>query len=118
MKMEYLRSLFNATFGSNITHLANASGGQVTAYIQCEQINITRIDVNNEKVNVVFERAANRSMFLLGDRKYHRYERLQCLEYLTVVDSIGNKICENYQMYANKSFIILADGITICFIFI
>lgn len=105
-KMDYFQCGFS-WFGSNITHLANASGQTVRIIISGEIINFKK----NLKDGIEFDKNCILSKFHLSDRNFHRLERCKQYEYMTILKNNGEMICENYEIGANKSYIILKDTI-------
>lgn len=105
--MDYTQTLFNSWFGSNVTHIANATGVTISVIISAERIKIKSIS----KSSIEFDYKGVTSKFNISNRKHHRLERCKQYEYMTIQKSNGDLICENYEIGANKSYIILNDEI-------
>ncbi|CAF0964359.1 unnamed protein product [Brachionus calyciflorus] len=105
--MDYLQTTFNSWVGSNLTHLANASGQTVRIIISGDILKIKKIS----KEGVEFDYNGVVSKFNINHRSFHKLERCKQYEYMTVQKEDGKVIVENYEIGANKSYIILNNEI-------
>jgi hypothetical protein len=107
--MAWIANEFNAWFGSNVTHLANASGGTISIAICENKMKISGISVKD--LGIQIENENNVSKFKIKNRDFHKYKRNNSNDYLTVVGNGGEIICENLRIPANESYIITSDQV-------
>ena len=101
---------FNRTFGSNITHLANAYGQGLSVTFVNRYTRITGIDLSTGHIEFSDENAIS-TKFYVPNRTVHKYPRSNTDEYMTLVCTNTRKvICENYPVPANKSYIVTQAG--------
>jgi len=113
------QSSFNNVFGSNLTHISNATGNDLvigfmfkTVELQKSIVNVGTVGKNpTADVKLEFDKINWNFKFKLANRHFHQYQRRTNLEYMTVIDQSGNLICENYPVEANRSFILTKHGI-------
>ena len=115
------RSCINTYFGSNLTHISNATGKDLVIGFKFTTVQLENVNVNAgienpiENLSAIIKMKFNRISwdlkFNLADRAFHQYRRRNSMEYMTVIEESGNVICENYPVEANRSFIVTKDGI-------
>jgi hypothetical protein len=105
----------NNLFGSNLTHVANAYGSKIFVSFSGSEIIIDNVkfktDLKHSGIEVALGRINFTSTVQIGYKDYHQYRRGNAWEYMTVVDTAGNFICQNYAIAANRSFIVIKEGI-------
>jgi hypothetical protein len=110
-----LTAHFNNLFGSNLTHVSNAYGSRIFVSFSGTEIVIDAAKFNTDFKKVGVEIALKQNGFTatvqIGFGDYHQYRRGNAWEYMTVVDTSGNFICTNYPIAANRSFIVIKEGI-------
>ena len=109
--------MFNNIFGSNLIHVANAYGREIFVGFTSSVLELTEAEVNividimkTSSINVNLKFGFN-STVLIGNRSYHQYRCRTSWEYMTVIADNGVVVCSNYQIAANRSFIVTKDGI-------
>lgn len=105
--MAWIQNQFNAWLGSNITFIANATKSDIQVFVSSDEIKIIRIGRDGLDI----ENKTYESKFWIPSEKFHKIERVNAYDYLTVFNR--NKsfvVCENYKMGANKSYIITEDN--------
>ncbi len=114
-----IQSEFNNTFGSNITHVANAYTGTDFVWLL---FNSTETDYEIEITiakppTATVRTKATKDIYeeiRVPKFDYHKKRRNQSTEYLTVFtynrDGSTFYICKNYKILANRSFIITNNG--------
>ena len=107
--MAWIANEFNAWFGSNVSHFANASGGTISIAICENKMKISGISVKD--LGIKIENEINVGKFKIKNRDINKYKRNNANDYLTVVGSDGEIICENLRIPANASYIITKDQI-------
>ena len=107
--MDYIQTTFNSWLGSNVTHLANASGQTIKVIISAERLKIKNISIDSKSLEFDYKDVT--SKFNISNRNIHRLERCKQYEYMTIQLLNGDFICENYEIGANKSYIILNNEI-------
>jgi hypothetical protein len=105
--MAWIADHFNSWVGSNITHLANASGGTILVAISENSMKIKSVSTSY----IEFENNNNASKFNILDRQVYKYPRKNANDYLTAVSHNGKTICENFRIGANKSYIFTKEQI-------
>lgn len=101
--MAWIQNQFNAWLGSNITFIANATKSDVQVFVSSDEIKVKKISKDGLDV----ENKTYESKFWIQSGKYHKLERVNAYDYLTVLNRDKSfLVCENYKMGANKSYII------------
>ena len=111
--MAWISNHFNAWFGSNISFFANASDGKVLVAISENEMKISKasLSMKNGIDGVELKSKTNISKFNIPSREFHRFQRKNDNDYLTVISHNGSVICESYRIGANMSYIITNDTI-------
>ena len=105
--MAWIQNQFNAWLGSNITFIANATKSDIEVFVSSDEIKIIRIG----KDSLDIENKTYQSKFWIPSKKFHKIERVNAYDYLTVFNKDKSSlVCENYKMGANKSYIITEDN--------
>jgi hypothetical protein len=107
--MAWISDKFNAWFGSNVSHFANASGGTISIAISENVVRIS--EISGKDLGIKIENEKNIGKFKIKNRDFHKYKRNNANDYLTVVGSDGEIICENLRIPANYSYIITKDQV-------
>lgn len=110
---------FNNTFGSNITHVANAFSTSENEWIWiwfhtkplptsviCATLD-ARSDASEENR---WRTMTNYQLIRVPYQKVHRQQRSSAWEYLTVISHEKQLIASNYEIEANASFMVTRDG--------
>ena len=115
------QSMYNSWFGSNLTHISNATGKDLVIGFKFTTIQLENINANaglknpivdsSAQIQINFNRISWDFKFHLANRGFHQYRRRYTMEYMTIIDKSGIVLCENYPVEANRSFIITKDGI-------
>ena len=95
--------IFNNIFGSNVTHIANA-------YKTPE--NFVHIFFHSSKLPSHGKglSSGETEMITISYMKYYKKERFNALDYCTIKLPSGKVLCSNFELRANKSFIITKNG--------
>jgi hypothetical protein len=105
--MAWIADHFNSWVGSNITHLANASGDTISVAISEDIMTIKKMTNSNIEV----ENNTNVSKFNIIDRQVFKFPRKNANDYLTAISHNGKIICQNFRIGANKSYIFTKEQI-------
>ncbi len=97
--------------GSNVTHIANASGERIKVAYSERTMVINQIQITNNNMMINFENNGSIvTEFDIPNKCFHRYERRNSDHLLTVITFTNSRICENYRLPQNKSYIITRRG--------
>lgn len=104
---------FNAWFGRNTSHIANAYGSRIKVTFKGNQIvKVNQLGVNRDGFNVDVDNLHITGQVEIENFEYYRYDRNLQIEYMTVSESRNdaNVICRNVPMGTNRSYIITSNG--------
>lgn len=119
--LKNIRAHFNNNFGSNITHVANAYSTRENEWIwicfhkDCLALDKIKLAVNSSsEVSIEAELKALTSdeWVRVPYRDFHKKTRNTAWIHLTVISHDGKILLQNYEIEANRSFIITKTGST------
>ena len=113
MQDTYWGRTFNAWFGRNTSHIANAYGSRIKVIFKGNQIvRVNQLGINRDGVNVNVDNLRITGQVEIDNLEYYRYDRNLQIEYMTVSasDNDANVICRNVPMGTNRSYIITSNG--------
>lgn len=119
--MAWIGAKFNAYFGSNVTHIANAFDGVawITLYSeerQLDDINLTAVLQSvgpSANLGTVLKNVTRVEWIRIPRKDFHKKYRDQAVDYMTVVvegDDGPTVIVDKYKLFANESVIITKNG--------
>ena len=119
---EWWRNKGNSWFGSNVTYVANAypSAKYVWLLFHNKTLTLTNVSLSGSarefdiKIDTKVENEKVTEKVRIPYKDFHKKQRKTSDEYITILakdkDGEDVKICENYCIGANRSFIITKEG--------
>lgn len=119
--MAWLGAKFNAYFGSNVTHIANAFEGDAWITIYSEERQLDDINLNfvlqnaapSANLGTVLRNNTRVEWIRIPRNDFHKKYRDQAVDYITVIVEGENGpklIVDKYKLFANESVIITKNG--------
>lgn len=105
-------------FGSNVTHVANGYSISKNEWIYiCFHTKVLSLDILRSAIenqpNISIENhwkdVINYELFKVGYRTVHKQKRSTSFEFLTIISQNRKWLIPNYQIDANRSFIITKE---------
>jgi hypothetical protein len=117
------QSIFNNTFGSNITHIANgysrAPGEWIWVSFHENPLSLNNLSatISGREVPTItaeWARVSSSSLIRVAYADFHKQRRTSSSERITVISHDGRLLVQNYHIIANRSFIIDRNGSPKC----
>ena len=102
---------------NNVTHIANARSSHIWICFHEQQLDLRAVQcaIEDSKkyqipLTTTWVHVSNNILLIIPSREFHRQIRTIKNEYITVINSDGGIIVENYGIPINRSYIITRDG--------
>ena len=118
--MQWFQDTFNSYFGSNITYVANAYSTERDRFVRftwsTTRLEADKIEaaLNPTDLKVSLEtrwqRVSNAQLLRIPYGRYHKQERRETYAYMTLISDDEVLLTSNYEIGANKSYILTKEG--------
>ncbi len=114
-----VRAHFNNSFGSNITHVANAYSTSQNEWIwicfhttklPLQSIQLAINMQPGASIETEWQRVTGYALMRIPYQGVHKKRRSQAWEHFTIISHDGTFLSHNYGIEANRSFIITRQG--------
>jgi hypothetical protein len=106
-----IRDAFNNNLGSNTTYIANKYPKNAQVIISNGTINIKEFEIHKDGVlKLKLESGTIDEQFEVPSGSYHKKERYNARDHLTIITNDNKVVCKNYTMPANQSYIVSKNG--------